>query len=73
LTQNLELFCGLAIVPFDNLAATKFQEIKRQRLRLGTMDQKIAAIVLAHDAVLLTRNVTDFKKVPGLRIENWID
>jgi tRNA(fMet)-specific endonuclease VapC len=35
------------------------------------MDLKIAAIALAHNATVLTRNVKDFKLVPGLRIEDW--
>lgn len=38
---------------------------------IGPMDLKIAAIVLAFDAVPVTRNVTDFRKIPGLWIENW--
>lgn len=42
-------------------------------MRIGTMDLKIAAICLAHDATLLTRNLVDFEKVPGLRVENWLD
>ncbi len=37
------------------------------------MDLKIAAITLAHDALLLTRNIADFERVPGLRAENWLD
>ena len=36
-------------------------------------DLKIAAICLAHDATLLTRNLVDFEKVPGLRVENGLD
>jgi tRNA(fMet)-specific endonuclease VapC len=38
---------------------------------MGTLDLKIAVIVLAHVATLLTRNLADFRKVPGLRIEDW--
>jgi tRNA(fMet)-specific endonuclease VapC len=43
------------------------------KIRIGTMDLKIASICLAHDALLLSRNRVDFEKVPGLRVENWLD
>lgn len=39
----------------------------------STMDLKIAATCLVHDATLLTRNLADFKNIPGLRVENWLD
>lgn len=35
------------------------------------MDLRIAATALGHNLVLLTRNHTDFSRVPGLTIENW--
>ena len=37
------------------------------------MDLKIAAIAVSHDALLLSRNLVHFQKVPGLRVENWLD
>ena len=37
------------------------------------MDLKIASICLVRDGLLLTRNLSDFEKVPGLRVENWLD
>jgi predicted nucleic acid-binding protein len=36
------------------------------------MDLKIAAIVLIHDALLLSVNLRDFQQVPNLRVANWI-
>jgi tRNA(fMet)-specific endonuclease VapC len=36
------------------------------------MDLKIAAIVLVHDAVLVTSNMRDFEKVSGLKVEDWL-
>ena len=61
------------ILPFDEAAANHFHRLQSERIRIGTMDLKIAAICLAHDALLLTRNLVDFERVPGLRVENWLD
>jgi len=61
------------IVQFDEHAAAQFEELKRQRLKLGTMDLKIASIVLQHSALLLSANLNDFRTVPGLRVENWLN
>ncbi|WP_395092089.1 hypothetical protein [Armatimonas sp.] len=35
------------------------------------MDLKIASIALSNQATLLTRNLRDYSKVPGLRCEDW--
>ena len=53
------------VLEFDRPAARVFVDLKRSRIRVGTMDLKIAAIVLARDATLLSRNLGDFRKVPG--------
>lgn len=36
-----------------------------------TLDRLIAAQALARDALLITRNGADFRKIPGLRLEVW--
>jgi tRNA(fMet)-specific endonuclease VapC len=59
------------ILDFDSAAADRFAQLARARVRIGTMDLRIAAIALAHDAILLSRNLQDFRKVPGLRVEDW--
>jgi tRNA(fMet)-specific endonuclease VapC len=59
------------ILPFDDRAAAVYQQLRKQKCRIGTMDLKIAAIVLAHDATLLSRNLTDFRRVAGLSVEDW--
>ncbi|HAB15610.1 MAG TPA: type II toxin-antitoxin system VapC family toxin [Verrucomicrobiota bacterium] len=69
----LEVLNKFTILPFDLDAANRFSELQRQRLRIGTMDTKIAAICITHDAVLLSRNLSDFNKVSSLRVENWLD
>ena len=72
--QNaVEDFAHLTILRFDEEAAETFHRLQSRRLKVGTMDLKIAAICLSHDALLLTRNLVDFQKVTGLRVENWLD
>lgn len=71
--QSLHEMQDLGMLAFDYEAALRFEALKQLRLRIGTMDLKIAAICLAHDVLLLTRNLVDFEKVPGLQIENWLD
>lgn len=71
--HNQEAFCKITVLPFDEGAALHFTALKQQRIRIGTMDLKIAAICLAHDAMLLSRNLVDFDKVPGLKVANWLD
>jgi tRNA(fMet)-specific endonuclease VapC len=43
----------------------------KKKMRRG--DMLIASIALAHDALLVTRNIRDFQGVTGLSIENWAD
>ena len=59
------------LLDYDERAARKYRELVAQKIRIGTMDLKIAAIVLVHDATLITRNLADFRKVSGLRAEDW--
>lgn len=61
----------IPLLDFDQAAAVEFQRLTRSRLRIGTMDLKIAAIALVHDATLITRNLGDFRKIPGLTVEDW--
>jgi len=58
---------------FNEPAAVAFQDLRAARLRIGAMDLKIAAITLSLNATLLSRNLKDFRQVPGLRVEDWTD
>jgi tRNA(fMet)-specific endonuclease VapC len=73
LTRQVEVFASWLVLPWDDDAADRFDSLKSLRQQVGTQDLKIACICLAHDATLLTRNLTDFKSVPGLQVENWLD
>jgi len=71
LATTLEIYCAMTVLPFDERAAQLFDELKRQPVRIGTQDLKIAAIVLATTTTVLTRNTQHFAKVPNLKYEDW--
>ena len=71
LHQQLRNYCAITVLDFDGQAVSVLARLRALRIRIGTMDLKIASIALAHDAVLLTRNVTDFSKVPDLKVDDW--
>ena len=71
LKRLLGNYLKMEVLGFDAPAAAEFERLRGLRLRIGTMDLKIAAIALAHSATVLTRNVKDFVHVPGLRVEDW--
>jgi len=71
LERHLDLYRHSQVLGFGKRAGAAFEHLRRLRLRIGAMDLKIAAIALAHDATVLTRNLKDFSRVPGLRAEDW--
>jgi tRNA(fMet)-specific endonuclease VapC len=72
--QMLELclidFGHFQILPFDDPAAAQYEAL-RGKVRIGTMDLRIAATALSNSMTVLTRNTIDFQKVPNLLIEDW--
>ncbi|MGH7450250.1 MAG: type II toxin-antitoxin system VapC family toxin [bacterium] len=71
LEELIQLFTEMQILPFDQNAAALAEQLRRQRIRVGTLDLRIASIALSQNAILLTRNQRDFSKVPNLQIEDW--
>jgi tRNA(fMet)-specific endonuclease VapC len=63
----------LPILNFSVAAQDRRDGLERHRLNVKRPDLSIAAIVLEHDATLVTRNVRDFQRIPGLKYENWAD
>ena len=73
LTRRVEFLARWVVLSLDAESLSRFWSFRRQGVRIGTQDLKIACIALAHDATVLTRNLADFRQVPGLRVENWLD
>ena len=72
LARLFSFFSRFPLIPFDAQAADEFKRLRKEKLRIGTMDLKIAAIALARGLLLLSSNQRDFQRVPGLRVENWL-
>jgi tRNA(fMet)-specific endonuclease VapC len=72
LIHLIRFFQAWEILRFDENAAQRFGDLRRQRIRIGTQDLKIACIALEHDATLLSANIGDFNQVPSLRVEDWL-
>lgn len=71
LVEAIRLVGQLEIAPYDLSAENHFQQLRAQRLWVGTQDLRIAAVALANNLTLLTRNRRDFGRVPGLVLDDW--
>lgn len=71
LQEMMNRYRLITILSFDTQAAETYQRLKQLRLRIGTMDLKIAAIALSQNATLLSCNLRDFQRIPELQIEDW--
>jgi tRNA(fMet)-specific endonuclease VapC len=63
------------LLEVDDAAARHFKEMTKpkKKVKMRRKDLLIACIALAHQALLVTRNVDDYKPVTGLRVDNWAD
>jgi tRNA(fMet)-specific endonuclease VapC len=58
--------------PSDGHYASLRTALERAGTPIGANDMLIAAHALATDSILVTDNVKEFSRVPGLKIENWL-
>ena len=80
LEKNLEALKGFLtpfqIINFDHESAEVFGRVRSDLERRGTVigpyDLQIASIAIAHDLVLVTNNIKEFKRVDGLNLEKWV-
>jgi tRNA(fMet)-specific endonuclease VapC len=71
LYETLRFYTSVTVALYDAAAVARFDELRRQGVRVGTQDLRIAAIALTQGATVVTRNVRDFGLVPGLLMEDW--
>jgi tRNA(fMet)-specific endonuclease VapC len=71
LQATIGYFNSIQVLPFDQVACGHYETLRQQKVRIGTRDLRIAAIVLAVNGVLVTRNWKDFAQVPNLELVDW--
>jgi tRNA(fMet)-specific endonuclease VapC len=76
--QALEMFLApLTILPFDEAAIWVYGDLRadlqRRGTPIGSLDTMIAAHALSQKAQLVTNNLREFSKVPGLMLDNWVE
>jgi predicted nucleic acid-binding protein len=71
LAATVRFLSQIQIADFDEPAIQRYEQLKKNKVKVRKMDLRIAATVLERGAILVTRNVHDFQLVPGLRMEDW--
>ena len=64
--------CALPMAAAEHYGAIR-ATLQQQGQPIGNNDLWLAAHALAEDWVLVTNNTREFARVPGLRVENWVD
>jgi tRNA(fMet)-specific endonuclease VapC len=78
LSNQLEsILSQLVILPFEEPADQYYAQIRYQLEKIGTPigpnDLLIAAQSLSMGMIMVTANIEEFSRVPGLAVENWLD
>lgn len=71
LADTVRICAAFEILPYDVAAIARFKQLQKMKLNVGLMDLRIAAVALEQGAILVTANVRDFARVPGLTLEDW--
>ncbi len=64
------------VVNFDTVCGNTFGKVRvnlrKHGIEVNTVDLMIASTALTHDLVLVTHNTSDFNRIPGLVLEDWL-
>ena len=69
--EMVQFFAEMPILSFTEPAIYRYEGLKRLKIKIKKTDLRIAAIALEHNAVVVTRNLRDFTRIPGLQTEDW--
>jgi len=71
----IKFLAPLGILPYDDKAAADYGQtrthLEKKGTVIGAMDMLIGAHAKSIPVTLVTNNMGEFKRIPGLRVENW--
>lgn len=71
MTDSIKVLLTFTLLSYPVTAISRYEQLLAMKLNVRKMDLRIAATTLEHGGILVTRNVRDFQRVPGLAIEDW--
>jgi tRNA(fMet)-specific endonuclease VapC len=71
LAKTVQFTATLPILSFSVPAINRYEALLAMKLNVRKNDLRIAAIALEKGATIVTRNLRDFQRVPGLNVEDW--
>jgi len=71
LAEAAAFLSTFSIHPMSAAMYDRFDQLVKQKLNIGSNDLKISAAALELGAIVVTQNVRDFRRVPGLLWEDW--
>ncbi len=73
--QLSKLISAVKVIPFSTeearASATIRAQLEKKGTPIGPYDVLIAGTALAHQAMLVSHNLSEFKRVKGLKTEDW--
>ena len=69
--EVIELMAGWEILPMTAASLARHAALMAARLNVKSPDLRIAAVALEEGGIVVTRNLRDFRRVPGLVCEDW--
>ena len=73
----MQMLLVLEVLPFDDRASMEYGGVRayleKRGTPIGPLDTLIASHARAEGLVLVTNNVREFERVPGLKVENWVE
>lgn len=72
-----ELLQEVVVLDFDSACAEQFGKLQggllNQGIKVPVVDLMIASVAIVHNLTLVTNNTVDFERIPGLRLEDWLN